>query len=89
MSLNIKNPEVLHLVNDLAVATGKNKTQVLLEALRERREKIKNRKTSRDFEKFMKSIRAIVDRVAKLPVLDNRPSDEILGYNKQGHFDGD
>jgi hypothetical protein len=32
-------------------------------------------------------VRAIQKEVAKLPVLDLRTSDEILGYNERGHFD--
>ena len=32
-------------------------------------------------------VQAIVDEVAKLPVLDDRSADEIIGYNDQGHFD--
>lgn len=31
-------------------------------------------------------IRAIQAEVARLPVLDARSPDEIVGYNKRGHF---
>ena len=30
---------------------------------------------------------AIVDEVKKLPVLDDRSPDEIIGYNERGYFD--
>ena len=32
-------------------------------------------------------VRAIQAAVARLPVLDHRSPDEILGYNEHGHFD--
>lgn len=31
-------------------------------------------------------IRAVQDRLARLPVLDPRPTDEILGYDENGLF---
>lgn len=31
-------------------------------------------------------VRAIQKEVARLPVLDERSPDEIIGYNEQGHF---
>ena len=35
----------------------------------------------------VRRIDEIVERFNKLPVLDDRSDDEILGYNEQGHFD--
>jgi hypothetical protein len=32
-------------------------------------------------------VRAIQDEVARLPVLDRRSPEEIIGYNERGHFD--
>ena len=32
-------------------------------------------------------VRAIQSEVARLPVLDDRSPEEILGYNHHGHFD--
>jgi hypothetical protein len=32
-------------------------------------------------------VRAIQEEVARLPVLDGRSADEIIGYNRRGHFD--
>lgn len=36
---------------------------------------------------FHRDIQEIVDSVKQLPILDERPDDEILGYNERGHFD--
>jgi hypothetical protein len=32
-------------------------------------------------------VRAIQEEMAQLPVLDERTSDEIIGYDERGHFD--
>jgi hypothetical protein len=32
-------------------------------------------------------VRAIQEEVARLPVLDSRSPDQIVGYNEHGHFD--
>jgi hypothetical protein len=38
-------------------------------------------------DKLLARVRAIQAEVAKLPILDDRSPDEILGYNEHGHFD--
>ncbi|HEY3909333.1 MAG TPA: hypothetical protein VGM07_05520 [Stellaceae bacterium] len=38
-------------------------------------------------ETLLARVRAIQEEVARLPVLDARDPDEIIGYNKRGHFD--
>ncbi len=41
---------------------------------------------SRDFDVLLARVRAIQAEVARLPVLDTRSPEEIMGYNEQGHF---
>jgi hypothetical protein len=41
----------------------------------------------RDVDSLLARVRAIQAEVARLPVLDARDPDEIIGYNKHGHFD--
>ena len=41
----------------------------------------------RDVDSLLARARAIQAEVARLPVLDARDPDEIIGYNKHGHFD--
>jgi antitoxin VapB len=89
MSLNIKNTDALHLVEDLARATGKNKTQVIIEALRERLAKVRARKKNTDFEIFTAAVMNIAAQCRRLPVKDRRTADAILGYDRRGIFDGD
>jgi hypothetical protein len=40
-----------------------------------------------DVEGLLARIHAIQAEVARLPVLDNRTPEEIIGYNELGHFD--
>jgi antitoxin VapB len=81
MALNIKNPEAERLARQLAEATGENITRAVTQALRERL----IRKTGRVPDVTLREdIRRIQERVASLPVLDDRTPDEIVGYDEQG-----
>jgi hypothetical protein len=40
-----------------------------------------------DVSTLLAHVRAIQKEVARLPVLDERSPDEIIGYNERGHFD--
>lgn len=81
MALNIKNPEAERLARELAEATGENITQAVTHALRERL--IRKTGRVRDIT-LQEDIRRIQERVAKLPVLDDRTPDEIIGYDEHG-----
>jgi hypothetical protein len=35
----------------------------------------------------LRDIKEISERVTRLPILDDRSADEIIGYNEHGHFD--
>lgn len=39
-----------------------------------------------DVDTLLARVRAIQAEIARLPVLDNRSPDEIIGYNERGHF---
>lgn len=81
MALNIKNPEAERLARELAEATGENITRAVTQALRERL----IRKTGRVPDVTLREdIRRIQERVASLPVLDDRTPDEIIGYDEHG-----
>lgn len=41
---------------------------------------------ARDVEALLAGVRAIQEEIARLPVLDSRSPDEIIGYNERGHF---
>jgi hypothetical protein len=40
-----------------------------------------------DADALLARVRALQEEVARLPVFDDRSPDEIIGYNKCGHFD--
>lgn len=87
MALNIKDAETEKLARELARRRKQGITEVVTEALRKELERERRRPRRTDKEAFHRRIQAIVDDVKRLPVLDNRSPDEILGYNEHGLFD--
>ena len=81
MALNIRNRTTEELAATLAGLTGETKTQAVTQALRDRLVKIRRQRTGRD-------LRAELDEIARhcasLPIVDNRESDDILGYDENG-----
>ncbi len=61
MSLNIKNEEAHRLARELAELTGESVTAAVTEAVRERLER---ERRSRDKERRLERLRAIVDDIA-------------------------
>ncbi len=87
MALNIKNAETEKLVRELARRRGQGITEALTDVVRREVERERRRPKRGDQRTLAERVQAIVDEVAKLPVLDDRSADEIIGYNDQGHFD--
>ncbi len=89
MTLQIKDTvlgeETAELARQLSEVTGETIPQAVSNALRERLRSVAP--AMRSQEEKIASIKEIVARLAKLPVLDNRSPDEIIGYNEHGHFD--
>lgn len=80
MAFSIKDPETDRLARALAAATGESLTEAVRAALRERLE----RESKRGRRGVAAEMRRIQERVARLPVLDHRSPDEILGYDEHG-----
>ena len=81
MALSIKNPEVERLARELAAKTNESITDAVLIALRERLARAQgDRERARRRERLLE----IGREAAKLPVLDTRTEDEILGYDEYG-----
>lgn len=78
MTLKIDNPESERLILELSTLTGETPEHVPLSALFERLEREKLKKPKDD------AIRLITDEFASSPVVDDRPADEILGYDENG-----
>jgi antitoxin VapB len=82
MSLNIKNPATVALADELARREGVSKTAAIHQALSERLRRIGYGATAQ--ERLLGELRAISDRVARLPELDNRTDEDIVGYDEHG-----
>lgn len=81
MALNLRNAEAERLAAELARRTGKTKTQVVTEALREQMKRIERPQAG---PRLADELDAIALHCAALPVRDPRPADEILGYDEAG-----
>jgi antitoxin VapB len=81
MAMSIKSIQVERLARELARTTGESLTGAIEKALKERLERLKQ--GSR--EHLVRSqLEEIISRVDRLPVLDSRTPDEILGYDEHG-----
>ncbi len=80
MAINIKDPETDRLARAVAAATGTSLTEAIREALRDRLE----RESHRSRRGIGLEVRRIQERLARIPVLDDRSADEILGYDDHG-----
>ncbi|MCC6130136.1 MAG: type II toxin-antitoxin system VapB family antitoxin [Acidobacteria bacterium] len=81
MPLNIKNDAVDRLARELAEITGESITESIRIALEERLRRQRGRIAPLDLKAELASIRK---RCSRLPVLDDREPDVILGYDEHG-----
>jgi antitoxin VapB len=81
MALNIRNPEAERLAAELTKHTGETKTEAVIKALRDRLARVRRERTKR---RLADELEEIAKRYEALPVLDNRSSDEIIGYDENG-----
>ena len=82
MGLTINNPEVDALAQELSEYTGESLTEVVINSLRERlqREKERGRQPGSLKEKLLQ----IGRECASYELLDPRSPDEVIGYNSYG-----
>ena len=82
MALSIKNPETERLARELARITGESLTEAVTEALRHRLVREAGHKG--DLDQVRAEIRRIQREFRRLPMLDDRTPDEIIGYDEYG-----
>ena len=87
MALNIKSAETDRLARELAELTGETITAAVNNALRLRLELERHERDVMRREQLKAALNEIRRRTSKLPVLDPRSDDEIIGYNEFGTFD--
>jgi antitoxin VapB len=79
VALNIKNAEVVEMIRRLAKERGVDMTEAIRGAVERDLRFSEVAVAAR-----LRKMRAISSRVAALPTLDDRPLEEILGYDEHG-----
>jgi antitoxin VapB len=85
MAILIKDQEADQMIRTLAGRTGESITDAVKQAVRERLGRvplIENEIAAR-----RRRLAELVAASRKLPTVDDRTPDEIIGYNELGHFD--
>lgn len=81
MPLNIKDERTDALARELARTTGESLTVAVAVAVEERLRRVRG---SDPRDRKLAELTAIADRAAALPVIDDRPADEVVGYDAHG-----
>lgn len=81
MALNIKDPEADRLARALAAATGESITVAARAALAERLARVQARDAAPE---VLAELESIIARARERETLDDRTTDEILGYDDAG-----
>lgn len=71
----------MKLAKELADESDENLTQAVIRALEERLQRLRTKNSKKNLEQ---EIMMISDRCSKIPDLDRRTADEILGYDRTG-----
>ncbi len=82
LPLSIKDRDADQLARALAQRTGETLTEAVINALRERLER--EERKDQAVESVVEDVMEIGRHRASLPLLDERPPDEILGYDENG-----
>jgi antitoxin VapB len=81
MALNIRHHETEELAEVLAKLTGETKTEAVRYALHDRLTRLRRERVQR---RLADELNEIGLRCSRLPVLDSRSADQILGYDDGG-----
>lgn len=81
MALSIKSIATERLAREVAEKTGESLTGAIQKALEERLDRLRQQRRSQI---LTGQLEEILNRVDRLPVLDSRGPDEILGYDEHG-----
>lgn len=81
MALNIRNAETERLADELATLTGETKTEAVRRAVDDRLHRLRRDQIGRP---LAQELDEIARQCARLPVLDDRSAEEILGYDESG-----
>ena len=85
MAILIKDREADQMIRTLAERTGETITDAVKQAVQERLQKLPLR--GEEIAERKRKLDVLAARGRKLKLVDERPADEIIGYNEFGHFD--
>lgn len=80
MALSIKDPEADRLAREVSRVTGETMTAAIVQALRERLVRLSRANGA----PLAQDLLRIADRCARLPRIDARSDEEIVGYDEHG-----
>ena len=83
MTLHIQDERADRLAHELAEVTGESLADAVTRALEERLARQRLHPEA-DIEARRRAIVELVEHLAKLPVLDDRSADQIIGYDENG-----
>jgi antitoxin VapB len=81
MALSIHNPKAERLARELAARSGETITQAIITAIEDRLERMQGKRATAD---LAVELMRIAERCRRLPDLDVRDPDQILGYDLRG-----
>ncbi len=81
MPISIRNPLAEKLAREVAEKSGESITQAIIHSLEERLEHLQGRRQANSVEE---EILRISERCRRLPDLDQRSPEAILGYDERG-----
>ncbi|MEM8963829.1 MAG: type II toxin-antitoxin system VapB family antitoxin [Acidobacteriota bacterium] len=84
MALTIIDQEAEALAKTLADLTGTSPTEVVRQALLDRLERFQQKTGTRRVKTTSARLDEIARRFSRLPVVDDRAADDILGYDERG-----
>jgi antitoxin VapB len=79
MALSIKSDEADRLARQLAAETGESLTAAVIDALRARLEEVRRPRRN-----LARRLVAISEEAHRLPRLDERSDEQIIGYDEHG-----
>jgi antitoxin VapB len=78
--LHIENPKAVALARELAERTGESVSDVVVHALEHEVERTPPRREKASREEILK----LLEEIDKLPIIDSRSPDELVGYDEDG-----
>jgi antitoxin VapB len=81
LALTVEHPDAVHLAHELADRTGESVDEAVVNALRQR---LAREPEGPRHARPKGAVRAIWEECRRMPDLDERSADEILGYDEHG-----